>query len=335
MATVYEIDLPGINVADRTILETVLSNYPPPLRAAGWTPLGAAGGFSGGHIWRGTRPDGRTFALKAFPVGFDAHRLEQVHRWLSTARAAGLDFIPDVARCEHGRTVATCDGRCWEITTWMPGTADFHADPSDSRLRAAVTAVARIHDAWQAEAQYAPCPAVLRRFQALGEWEDRVRSGWRPRFETLDPVAPFAEAAWHLLPAAVAGARHSMLPWLDRTVPVQPSIGDVWHDHVLFQRDRVTGIIDFAAAKMDHVAADLARLLGSLVGGDLSRMQTAIKAYSVVRPVPETELIPILDRGGVVASTANWLRRLYFDNERVADRAAVAARLAELVKRLL
>ena len=47
---------------------------------------------------------------------------------------------------------------------------------------------------------------------------------------------------------------------LHEPVPVQPCGAP--HDHVLFDGDRVTGIIDFAAAKVDHVAADLARLFG-------------------------------------------------------------------------
>ena len=49
---------------------------------------------------------------------------------------------------------------------------------------------------------------------------------------------------------------------MHRPVPFNLCIGDVWHDHILFEGDAVTGMIDFAAAKVDHVAADLARLLG-------------------------------------------------------------------------
>jgi Ser/Thr protein kinase RdoA (MazF antagonist) len=333
MATVYGTDLPGISVAERTILDSVLANFSPELWAASWTPLGSAGGFSGARIWRGTLPDGRSFALKAFPVDFDAHRLDQVHRWMTAARATGLEFVPTIERCGGDRTIAECDGRCWEIASWMPGSADFHANPSDIRLIAAVTAVARIHKSWK-ETRVAPCPAVLRRWQALRDWEVLVRSGWRPRFESADPIAPHAKAAWNCLPARVVEARQSLFSWLDRPLTLQPCIGDVWHDHILFEGDRVSGIVDYAAAKMDHVAADLARLLGSLIEGDALRSETAIKAYSAVRVLSNVELIPILDRSGVVASVANWLRRLYFDNEPVADRAAVAARLSKLVRQL-
>ena len=51
-------------------------------------------------------------------------------------------------------------------------------------------------------------------------------------------------------------------------VPVQPCLRDVWHDHVLFVGDAVSGIVDPAAARTDTVAADISRLVGSLVGDD-------------------------------------------------------------------
>jgi Ser/Thr protein kinase RdoA (MazF antagonist) len=313
----------------------VLSFYPPSFAAGRWTKLGSAGGFSGARIWQGDLPDGRRFALKQFPIGTDAEHLQQVHRWMLAANAAGLEFVPSVERRRDGETVAAGEGRLWEITTWMPGQADFHEHPTDVKLIAAISAVARIHEAWATISQrIAPCPAIRRRWRALCDWQELLESGWRPRFESGDPIAPHAEAAWNVLPPRVATMRQVLLPWLDRQLQLQPCLGDVWHDHILFEGDRVSGIIDFAAAKVDHVAADLARLLGSLVPDQPERTELAIREYSAIRPLANPELIPLLDRAGVVGSIANWLRRLYHDHEPVADRNAVASRLAGLVRRL-
>ena len=38
-------------------------------------------------------------------------------------------------------------GHLWELTPWLPGVADFHQQPSPSRLQAAVHALARFHRA--------------------------------------------------------------------------------------------------------------------------------------------------------------------------------------------
>src|SRR5262249_26443677 len=145
----------------------------------------------------------RSFALKAFPTQFDAQRLDPVHGWMSMARAAGLDFVPTVEQSVSRRTTVHYEGRCWEITSWMPGSASFHSNPSDIKLSALVTAAARIHAAWKAESLPSLCPAVFRRWQALYDWDELVRSRWRPRFDPLDPIAPHAEGAWNCLPPFV------------------------------------------------------------------------------------------------------------------------------------
>lgn len=319
--------------------ESVLSLYPPPVAGARWTPLGRAGGFSGSRVWRGEATDGRAFALKAYPPDADAGRLAQVHRWMSAARTAGLDVVPTVEPCRDRRTVAVSGGVVWDVTTWMPGRADFHAEPTDAKLLAAVEAVARIHAAWAdpratgVPPREGPCPAVERRWRVLNTWQELVRSGWRPRFEPGDPVRPHAEAAWDRLPRVLPDLLPRLAAWLGRRVPLQPCLGDLWHDHILFAGDRVAAVIDYGAAKLDHPAADLARLLGSLIPDDARRTAVALGAYSALRPLPHPELVDVLDRTGTAAAAANWLRRLYRDREAV-DRAAVAQRLAGLVRRL-
>lgn len=313
----------------------VAAMYRPAVAGARWTALGSAGGFSGARLWRGVSADGQAFCLKVHPPAADAGRLERViHRWMATARAAGLDFVPAVERTRDGRTAVELSGRTWDVTAWMPGTADFNEGPSDAKLRAAVTAVARIHAAWATERAMGPCPAAARRWKALREWEELLRTGWRPRFEPADPVRPHAESAWALLPRLLPRVGPALRYWLTEPVPVQPCLCDVWHDHVLFDGDRVTGVLDFAAAKVDHAAVDLARLLGSLVPDDPERTEAAIRAYQAVRPLPQSELVSLLDVTGVVIGVMNWLRWLYHERRVYPDREAVSRRLEGLIQRL-
>jgi Ser/Thr protein kinase RdoA (MazF antagonist) len=313
-------------------LDTVLSAYLPPIASAHWTPLGSAGGFSGSRLWRGLAANGRAFALKMYPSVTDADRIRQVHNWMAVARGAGLDFVPAVEPNRNGETIHVSSNRVCEVTAWMPGHCDFHEDPKDEKLIAAVSAVARIHETWGEQRREAPCPAIGRRWRAMLDGEEMIRSDWRPRSMPDDPVFPHVHSAWRLLPLVLSRLRPILSPWLDRLVPLQPCIGDVWHDHILFVGERVTGVIDYAAAKMDHVAADLARLLGSLVPDEPKRMQRALAAYSMIRPLPNPELVDVLDTTGVVGAIVNWLKRLERDVTR--DRQAIARRLEMLVGRL-
>ncbi|HJZ90526.1 MAG TPA: phosphotransferase [Gemmataceae bacterium] len=313
----------------------VVAAYSPSVAAARWTSLGHAGGFSGSRLWRGVGADGREFCLKAHPPAADPERLERVvHRWMEIARSAGLDFVPAVERARGGGTVVYHDGRAWEVTAWMPGRADFRDRPTDARLSAAITAIAQIHSAWSETQPPSPCPALVRRWRALLDWEELLTAGWRPRFDGADPVRPHAEAAWTLLPTVLPAVWPPLMHWLRQPVPTQPCLCDVWHDHVLFNGERVTGVIDYAAAKVDHVAVDLARLLGSLVPGDRKRMDVGLRVYASVRPIPHPELVPLLDWTGTIVAAVHWVRWLYHDGREFADRAAVANRVAEVVRRM-
>src|SRR5207237_4695271 len=132
---------------------------------------------------------------------------------------------------------------------------------------------------------------------AAHEWLDLVAAGFRLSGTNADPVTPWAERAWRIVsdrvPQVLAILAHRDLP-----LPVQPCLCDVWHDHVLFTGDDVTGLIDYGAVKEDNVAADLARLLGSLVGDDRALYEMGLDAYAAVRPLAEQErqLVPLLDR---------------------------------------
>jgi homoserine kinase type II len=305
----------------------------PAVAKARWRPLESAGGFSGARIWCAKAGD-QKFCLKAHPRGADSGRLRTIHQWLADARAAGLSFVPTVEKRRDGHTVVEAADRPWDLLEWMPGRPDFHDDPSDVRLFAAVTALAHLHDVWTLALPPVPCPAIVRRRQLLDEWNQLCAGGWVPRFKEADPVRPHAEAAWSLLPAAVDQAADLIMPWLGRPVPVQRCVGDLWHDHVLFDGDDVTGIIDYGAARVDHVAVDLARLLGSLIPDDPARTQAALRVYEAIRPLPQPDLVSVLDRTAVVIGALNWVRWLYHDRRKYLDRHAVADRLAALVRRI-
>src|SRR5262249_34516445 len=116
---------------------------------------------------------------------------------------------------------------------------------------------------------------------------------------------------------------------------VQPCLCDVWHDHVLFTGNAVTGIIDYGSMKEDHVAVDLARLLGSLVEDDEAGWKVGLAAYQRVRALTSEEinLARWLDHTGTMLAAENWLGGLRTDTRRLETGKQVARRLRRLVNR--
>src|SRR5207253_1184387 len=113
-----------------------------------------------------------------------------------------------------------------------------------------LTALAQLHELWKPnETRTAVCPAVLRRMHSWQTWTRLVQSGWRPTWTPLDPYAALTEQLWRIVQERIDEAPRLLSPWLVREVPMQPCVCDLWHDHVLFTLDTVTGVIDFGGVK--------------------------------------------------------------------------------------
>src|SRR5262249_7125138 len=160
---------------------------------------------------------GGLFCLRAWPVGMATDALTHLHRLMAQARGCGLDFIPVIHPADHGVTWTEHGGRLWELTSWMPGIADFSANPSQQRLRAAWPGGPGPHMPGSPPAKNQGVgPAVQRRFARFREWSDFIASGWRGPLQgpADEMVYPFAYRAW------VSLARHAqcipalLQPWM-------------------------------------------------------------------------------------------------------------------------
>ena len=318
--------------------QAVLQRFLPGVRTQ-TIPLGNRGGFSGAELWR-VEGAFSPLCLKAWPEqGTDSQHLERMHALMVRARQARLAYVPEVRTCSNGTSWVASNRRFWDLTTWMPGKADFRELPTPVRLAAACGALARIHAAWQPERPMAAlCPSIARRLEALADWNALVGSGWRPDTEKVPVQAwrPLLLRAWQLAQTGARPLQSTLAPWRDKPIALQPCIGDVWHDHILFEGDAVTGVIDFGATRFDHPATDIGRLIGSLILDDEAGWATALAAYRSVRALSweEESLARLLDRSGAVIGLFNWLRWCGRGERTFADPDTVTKHLTELIERI-
>jgi len=328
--------------SDSTVFN-VLSNYTALPRSVQAKRMGGAGGFSGSQIWQITTAE-RKYCLRQWPEEHpDRSRLSFIHTVLRRAASEGLTFVPDPLQTSSGASFIEHGSRLWELTPWLPGIADYWTHPTTGRLAAAMIALARFHQATRAcatpAAPFDVAPAVKERQQRLAEL---VAGG----FESLARAVSRQKVPGHvdislsddLRSCSALGAR--LLPGLidasSRLFSLQPAIRDIWHDHVLFEGDRVSGIVDYGALRLDTHLTDLARLIGSLVEDDSRLREMAMDAYSSILPLSpaECQLIDLLDRSSVVISLANWAQWLYVEGRQFEDRPRVNARILKLAQRL-
>jgi Ser/Thr protein kinase RdoA (MazF antagonist) len=216
-------------------------------------------------------------------------------------------------------------------------------------LKAALRTLAEIHLAaasysvsdQSGRARIDRSPALIKRADRL---EALKTSEWAELKYHLAKAPPTLERelafeALELIHRSLGRLWNESLRWRDEPLPLQWVIRDVWHDHVLFTADKVTGVIDFAAAAVDSPAGDVARLLGSLVGDDEEGWRLGIEAYQRQRPLSPVELeaARYFDASGTLLSAFNWVHWLFRDPTALGpnvDRAAAHRRLERLVSRL-
>jgi homoserine kinase type II len=324
-------------------IENILRRYPIDWPSAGVEPLGMAGGLSGAHFWRVSLP-GRELVLRRWPSEHPTpDRLRFIHAVLQHATRRGFNCLPVPLLTNDGPSFVEHDGHFWELAPWMPGVADFDQNSNEKRLQAALRTLAQFHvavadfDATRFNLPQ-PAPPIRRRIARLSQPHPDVAAGLaRVVTDSIWPeLAPLAREFVSALPQAALHAAALLEPVSRSSLPLQVCIRDIWHDHVLFTADEVTGLIDFGAVDVDTPAGDVARLLGSLARDDLDRWQRGIEAYATVRPLSPSErsALPGLDASATVIALSNWVRWIYIEKRQFHNRGQVVTRFKALLNRL-
>jgi len=241
------------------------------------------GGLSGADVFRCDTLLG-PFALKGWPSGTPSARVDEVHDVLRRSHDC-LSVVPRLVPSVFGMTRLSCEGRHYELASWMPGDplGDV-APPGDGVSESDATqggsgsaglldgiergaaVIARFHDStgcW-GEAD-APPPAVLRR---LGRIDELRRELPRALERAIAPTETLQRAADWLRRFGECGlqaAADRLGKWATRMVPLRIVLRDVHRGHLLFQQGVPSGLVDFDAIGRDTIATDLARWVGDFL----------------------------------------------------------------------
>jgi len=303
--------------------------------------------MSGAQFWRITAPRGELVLRRWPPEHPGPKRLRFIHAVLAHTAQNGAVFLPVPIASRNNQTFVDEAGHCWELMPWLPGTADYERNPSVDKLRAALRALAKFHIAaatfgvgGQAETRPGSSATAINRH--LSRLHDLSHGGVHKLSHAITDAtwpdfAPLARQFVAELPRVVRYAIAQLEPLAAVTLPLQPCIRDIWHDHVLFAGNEVTGIIDFGAIDIDTPATDIARLLGSLVGDDPAGWHVGLAAYSDVRPLfaTEHEAIKALDSSGPILAGCNWIRWIYVEGRVFKNRGQVIDRFRGSLARVL
>jgi len=323
-------------------LRQVLAHYDVDAHDARISPLRSGLSFSGARLWHVQSARGDA-CLRRWPSEHPSReRLEFIQAVLWHVDQEGFHLVPVPWETREHHGYVRMGEHFWEVTPWLSGTADYRMRPNPRKLKAAMQALASFHRAAATfplpDQQRAVSPTAVQRSARLeqlvaGELQAIAE---RVRATSLSRLRSRAQETIELFSRAHRLVAPHLLRAIALRVPVQPCIRDVWHPHVLFENDAVSGIVDFGAMRADSVACDVSRLLGSLVDDDPQGWQTGLAAYSALRPLggEELDLAGALDRSSVLMSGLEWLRWIFVEQRQFDDMAAVELRLDEILVRL-
>ena len=298
--------------------------------------LGNAGGLSGARLFRFRSARGPMVARLWPEDGPGVDRIVQVHAWMN--RASHLDFVPQPLPTIDGRTTVKLGDQVWEITPWLPGSADPGRPPSPAHLWAMFERLADYLSSMDLDRSEGLSPGLAERVRQLDRWlrDDFADLGVRLRSCPTDPAASIARAWLDLArgraPSLLASTRRASR----RPLPLQPCLRDARPDHFLFEGDRLTGLVDFGAMSRDSVAGDLARLLSEGVGPSPEARAQAIAAFEGIRPLADREILAIESFGAAnaVLGGGRWARWHFLEGRTFGDPGAVLRGLTRGLERL-
>ncbi len=320
-------------------LETMVQHHWPGQMRGPVEVAPQGGGLGPPVVWRVTSGEG-TYALRQWRVDQRAHA-ERVASLLRHVDQRRRQWVAVPYPSAAGGMFGEAGGALWELAPWLPGEADFALAPSPERVASAATALAELHLALgdipcegprlgpatgQAAGQLEQVRQLLDSGRLAEATPTMQRWGWPEQFPTVDRA----------LRAGYDIAWGSLLPLRDERLPCQWCWGDAWHRNMLFDGDRVTGLIDFVTARVDVAVADLARLIGSMCVDNPVWRRVAIESYTALRPLRDVELQASAAIKGVatVVSLANWCRWLAVEHQAVAHPQEVCDRVEHFVGRL-
>lgn len=273
------------------------------------------GGLSAAKLWFCSGGDRLLACLRCWPPEHPSENgLRMIHAAQQRANDSSLAFVPRVFTTSTGASIVHCDGSMWELTQWMPGTADYLRQPSVERLTNAVHALADLHSCWHAwMPSQGPCRAVEKRIELLAVWlNDSEVLATRIQSDVSRDEQVLCTETCQALRLFGPGLLDELRAVRKEVGYLQPVLRDIWSDHVLFVGNEVTGLIDYGALAIDTPATDLARLLGSLEPEDRSLRQLALDRYRARTGFqrPSWNLVDLLDRSSTLLAAAQWMEWL-------------------------
>lgn len=243
-------------------------------------------GLSDSHVWK-VRSGESAYCLKLHPAS-SRLPLSEIH-FYQKLLAVRFPIIPRPCTFDTSGTtfLETSSGK-WELMPWLPGQAKETIDSfSRHDIQQVMQGIADVQT-YLAEQQ------SQRLSKSLGNSNQMVPKGWLDRHRELQiplklpnvPANAAREFQWHYTNLARIETANLQRVSQHLSSMIQAnrtciwSLRDLWRANVIFDGEKLTGFIDFSAARLDWPGFPILRFLASAIDFRRESWCDALKRYN-------------------------------------------------------
>jgi len=255
--------------------------------------------LSSSHVFKVVSSNG-VFALKSYSFE-DYNSLAFIHTLLDQIHSNGFGLFPSVICSKDNSTVVNQGGFCWDLSTWLPGDMP---DPLICNLLHSIKSLAQFHLVMGlGYSEYGLMPGMEKRLSAIKSFS--VSNINLDSISFIPVISLIDLLKWIKQGVDTLGV--SLLP----KVKIQYCWGDAKRENVLLSNNTISGFVDYYAFRRDCMEVDVARMISSFAGDDLSMWTTALTAYSENFKI-DYLVCRKLDIFGTIVSFYRWLNWLQY-----------------------
>lgn len=256
------------------------------------------------------------YAMKRWPASTHRERLSEIHAFQEHLAGCDVPLVPGIVKWSNGDTLLEAEGVWWEISEWKPGAPlDRLGEINEDQLLQCAEALAMFHRRSESREAATLCAPGLQ--QRADGMRSAMRMEGEPRRRFLASISMRNGASDARLLEDLHARAMDVIPG---TVELLQSLSqarnrcfwilrDVWREHILFQDNRLSGVIDFGAARIDWPGLDLVRAFGTLMLESDPRWPAAVDRYLKRRPDASITLarLQAVHRASVALSALQWI----------------------------
>ena len=320
----------------------------------------ASGGFSRNTVFHARVGSGESliqYAIRSWESAtYDADRILQILAFQTHLTEKQI-AAPKPIRWLNNQWIIPYERTFWTIESWLAGQSlASGSDVSDQLLSKIVESLFDLHTAGRTFGTIQqPSQGIADRIHKISEWKERISIAKVEKLvREVSSLGTLANVSSEQLSRIQLGFGIALQAiqqlgnyWIRECIRFQnhkPDCHwinrDLWRNNILVDQDRITGIVDFGASRIDWPILELVRCLSSFLDPHDSRWQSALNHYQEVPlshklPV-ELENICMLDHVATTLSLFYWYDWLTLKDLESIDRQkpAIWTRVEELAIRM-